>query len=65
MSSALFRQDFVPMVAGYLIIMATLALGLHLAAGHRPGPAPGMPPKPAVLPVPWDPASLPVPGSAR
>jgi Family of unknown function (DUF6256) len=39
MSSALLRQDFVPMVAGYLIIMATLALGLHLArrSPARPG----------------------------
>jgi hypothetical protein len=39
MSSALLRQDIVPMVAGYLIIMATLALGLRLArrASARPG----------------------------
>jgi Family of unknown function (DUF6256) len=39
MSSALLRQDFVPMVAGYLIIMATLALGLRLARRSpvRPG----------------------------
>jgi Family of unknown function (DUF6256) len=37
MSTALLRQDFVPMVAGYLIIMATLALGLRLA---RRAPAP-------------------------
>jgi hypothetical protein len=37
----LLRQDFVPMVAGYLIIMAALALGLRLArrAPARPGAA--------------------------
>jgi Family of unknown function (DUF6256) len=31
MSSALLRQDIVPMLSGYLIIMAALALGLWLA----------------------------------
>jgi hypothetical protein len=35
MSSQLLRQDFIPMVAGYLIVMAALALGLR--ATVRPG----------------------------
>ncbi len=35
MSSALLRQDFIPMVGGYLIVMAALALGLR--ATVRPG----------------------------
>jgi hypothetical protein len=35
MSSQLLRQDFIPMVAGYVIVMAALALGLR--ATLRPG----------------------------
>ena len=35
MSSQLLRQDFIPMVAGYLIVLAALALGLR--ATLRPG----------------------------
>ncbi len=35
MSSHLLRQDLIPMVAGYLIVMAALALGLR--ATLRPG----------------------------
>jgi len=35
MSSHLLRQDFIPMVAGYLIVMAAAALGLR--ATVRPG----------------------------
>jgi Family of unknown function (DUF6256) len=49
MSSALLRQDFVPMVTGYVIVMATLGLGLRLARRSAPGrqagrtAAPGVP----------------------
>jgi len=35
MSSQLLRQDFIPMVVGYLIVLAALALGLR--ATLRPG----------------------------
>ena len=31
MSSALIRQDLVPMVVGYVLIMGALAIGLRLA----------------------------------
>ena len=53
MTSSLIRQALVPMLAGYLVIMATLGFGLHRlrrpkvgdrhernpAAGHREGRA--------------------------
>src|SRR5579875_3976274 len=35
MSAALFRQDLVPMLVGYLLIMGTLAIGLRIV--HRSG----------------------------
>src|ERR1035441_9443458 len=35
MSSQLLREDFIPMVAGYLMVLAALALGLR--ATLRPG----------------------------
>jgi Family of unknown function (DUF6256) len=53
MSSALIRQDLVPMVVGYVLVMGALAIGLHIVrrsaarsmaagarvAGGQPGPA--------------------------
>jgi Family of unknown function (DUF6256) len=50
MSSALLRQDIVPMLSGYLIIMAALALGLWLARRSPgcPDAAEGGPPAGAV-----------------
>ena len=43
MSSQLLRQDFIPMVAGYLIVMAALALGLRAALRPETAARPGTP----------------------
>jgi hypothetical protein len=51
-TSSLIRQALVPMLAGYLVIMTALGLGLHRLsrpkAGdrHEPGPAAGQPGEP-------------------
>jgi hypothetical protein len=77
MSSALIRQDVVPMVVGYLLIMGSLAIGLRLvrrsaraepdgaAAVTKPG-RPAVQPDPAPVPAPVStpvavPGSVPVP----
>ncbi len=61
MSAHLLRQDFVPMVAGYLIIMAALGTGLRL---HQRSAAAGLPAEPAVpgRPPAGPPAAPAVPG---
>jgi hypothetical protein len=41
MTSALLRQDVVPMVAGYLLVMVALGLGLRLSLRSGPGRGPG------------------------
>jgi len=43
MSSQLIRQDLVPMVAGYVIVMATLAIGLRLQRWRASPPGPDDP----------------------
>jgi len=76
MSSSLIRQDLVPIVIGYALLMGALALGLHLvrrsapesgtAEARRPEPAhrpgPGGPRARALAPVPE--AALTDPGAA-
>jgi hypothetical protein len=79
MSSALIRQDLVPMVVGYLLIMGALAIGLRLvrrsaragaagAAVTNPGRPVGQPsPAPVSAPVATSVparAGAPVPGPA-
>jgi hypothetical protein len=41
MTSALLRQDVIPMVAGYLLVMGALGLGLRLSLRSGPGRGPG------------------------
>src|ERR1700733_15128107 len=43
MSSALIRQDLVPMVVGYVLIMGALAIGLRLALRSARAEAAGAP----------------------
>lgn len=67
MSSSLIRQDLVPMIAGYALVMGGLAVGLRILRRHpapergaaearRPQPAhqpgPGGPPDRALVPAP-------------
>jgi hypothetical protein len=62
MSSALIRQDLVPMVVGYVLIMGALAIGLRLARRSARAGAAGA----AALTDPGQPAgqSNPAPASA-
>jgi hypothetical protein len=41
MSSSLIRQDLVPMIVGYVLIMGALAIGLRLSRRQAPRPGPG------------------------
>ncbi len=45
LTSSLIRQDLVPMVTGYLLVMATLGIGLRRL--YRPGARPGQAPSQA------------------
>jgi hypothetical protein len=41
LTSSLIRQDLVPMLTGYLLVMAALGIGRLYRPGARPGQAPG------------------------
>jgi hypothetical protein len=43
MSAALVRADILPMVAGYVLVMGALAVGLRLLKGSAGRPSPGRP----------------------
>jgi Family of unknown function (DUF6256) len=66
MSSLLIREDLVPMVVGYLLVMGALAVGLRIvrrdASASEPTPAPeiaaGAPQGPSPVPAPKAAAGL-------
>jgi hypothetical protein len=58
MTSALLRQDVVPMVAGYLLVMGALGLGLRLSLRSGPGRGPGSTAGPEAAGVGRPPAPL-------
>jgi hypothetical protein len=51
MSSSLIRQDLVPMIVGYALIMGSLATGLRIVQRSRSG-RPADPAAPAPAPIP-------------
>jgi hypothetical protein len=58
-SSALIRQDLVPMVVGYALIMGGLAIGLRILRRHpAPERSPARQPAPVPAPAPGPEASL-------
>jgi len=70
MSSSLIRQDLVPIVIGYALLMGALALGLHLVRRSAPesGTAEARRPEPAHRPGPGGPrarALVPAPAPAQ
>jgi hypothetical protein len=70
MSSSLIRQDLVPIVIGYVLLMGALALGLRIVRRSAPesGTAPARHPEPAHRPGPGGPrarALAPAPAPAQ